>query len=289
MDVRLVTWAGAGPSGDYDSLPLLAALRQRGINAAISSWTDPRVDWSDAVITVIRSTWDYHEDRARFLEWTERTAAVTQLFNSPDIVHWNSDKRYLLDLERSGIRIVPTLAAAAVEHAVSAILATGWTDVVVKPAISLDGHGVRRTPADADSIRSVLASIEDTGPIIAQPFMRRITDHGEFSLAFIEGRLSHVVRKLPAPGDFRVQERLGGTVHAARAPDGSIEFAQAVLDTLDEAPLYARVDIIEADDTAAGFLLTELELVEPSLFLDTHPPAAGTFADAIAARLRARR
>lgn len=287
MDVRLVTWAGAGPSGDYDSRPLLAELHDRAIDADIRAWTDSAVDWSDARITVIRSTWDYHEARPEFLDWAERTATVSRLFNPPDIVRWNSDKRYLLDLERKGVRIVPTIAAADAQSAASAILGTGWSDIVIKPAISLDGHGVRRTTGDRASIHRAICSIEVHGPVIAQPFMSRIIDRGELSFAFIEGRLSHVVRKRPAPGDFRVQERLGGSVEPASAPAGSTVFAQSVLNALDEAPLYARVDIMEDDDTRDRFLLTELELVEPSLFLDTHPPSAGTFADAIAARLTA--
>jgi glutathione synthase/RimK-type ligase-like ATP-grasp enzyme len=273
------------PDGDYDSQPLLTALRRRGLSADIRAWNDPSVDWTAAAVTVIRSTWDYHEDLTRFLDWITRVDAVTTLFNPPGLIRWNTDKRYLLDLERDGIAIVPTLVASATDAAglERAIMANGWSDIVIKPAVSLDGHHVHRVSANT-GVDAILDSLAFAGTIIAQPFMNRIVTSGELSLAFIGGRFSHAVRKRPARGEFRVQERLGGTVEGVLAPAGSIAFAARVLALVDDPPLYARIDIIEGDDESP-FLLTELELVEPSLFLATHAPAAAAFAAAIAEHL----
>jgi hypothetical protein len=47
--------------------------------------------------------------------------------------------------------------------------------------------------------------------------------------------------------------------------------------------LYARVDVISSDD--GDPLLLELELAEPSLYLQCHPPSAVHLAAAIDARL----
>lgn len=281
MRVRLVTWDRALPDGDYDSVPLLGALRRRNVSAEIRSWTDRTVDWSDAYITVIRSTWDYHERLDAFLDWARRTASVTALFNPPDLLRWNTDKRYLLDLERAGVDVVPTVAIERAETTsiASAVRQYGWSDVVLKPAVSLDGHGVHRFTAGSDSMSLAIDALADAGPVILQPFMQRIVRDGEVSLAFIAGAFSHAVRKRPAHGDFRVQERLGGSVEAAEPPAGSTVFGQRVLATLPVVPLYARIDLIGSDD--APFLLTELELVEPSLFLATDPEAADRFAAAI--------
>jgi glutathione synthase/RimK-type ligase-like ATP-grasp enzyme len=269
------------PAGDYDSRPLLDALRVRGLRADIRAWNDESVDWSEASITIIRSTWDYHEQLPAFLEWIDRTSAVTALFNPAPLIRWNTDKRYLLDLYGAGIDTVPTVAFDACDVATidAALAARGWNDVVLKPAVSLDGHGVHRATIGSASMKAALVALAGAGPLIAQPFMPRIIRTGELSLAFIRGAFSHAVRKRAAPGEFRVQERLGGTVEPAAAPAGSVEFGEAVLETLDIAPLYARVDIIEGDH--APFLLTELELVEPSLFLATDPGAAVRFAAAI--------
>lgn len=286
-DVRLVTWTRDAPRGDYDSRPLLAALLDLGVRADVRAWTDASTDWADASVTVLRSTWDYHEDHAGFLEWIDRTAAVTRLHNPPELVRWNSDKRYLLDLERAGVAIVPTFRADPADPgaALREIDERGWRDVVIKPCVSLDGHGVRRIDA-GDFSRAFDPAGTALAPLIVQPFMPQIIERGELSIAFIAGRYSHTARKKPAAGEFRVQERLGGSVRPAVPPAGAVEFARAVLEKVGRPPLYARVDLIEGGPSAPPFLLTELELVEPSLFLATHPPAAGEFAAAIRDLLR---
>jgi hypothetical protein len=46
--------------------------------------------------------------------------------------------------------------------------------------------------------------------------------------------------------------------------------------------LYARVDgIVDRVDSQDQFRIMELELIEPALFLTSHPAAADRFADAI--------
>jgi hypothetical protein len=47
-------------------------------------------------------------------------------------------------------------------------------------------------------------------------------------------------------------------------------------------PLYARVDGVVRGDQ---FLLMELELIEPNLFLELHAPSADRFAETVAAKL----
>jgi len=51
-----------------------------------------------------------------------------------------------------------------------------------------------------------------------------------------------------------------------------------------EGLLYARVDVIPGPDGEP--VLVELELTEPSVFMEYAPSAAERFADAIAARAR---
>ena len=47
----------------------------------------------------------------------------------------------------------------------------------------------------------------------------------------------------------------------------------------DQVPVYGRVDMVR--DLEGQWAVMELELVEPELWMRTHPPAAETFADAI--------
>src|SRR3569832_2867896 len=109
--------------------------------------------------------------------------------------------------------------------------------------------------------------------MIVQPLIEEIALTGEFSLMLFDGEYSHAVVKRPAAGDFRVQEYHGGvTLPCSSPPPGAIELAKAALAAAPARATYARVDIVPDDQ---GLLrIMELELIEPSLFLD-HAPAGG--------------
>jgi glutathione synthase/RimK-type ligase-like ATP-grasp enzyme len=283
-DVRLVTYS-ALPDGDPDAPLMRNALREHGLSTDVAVWNDPRVDWSTARITLIRSTWDYHLDRAGFLEWAEKVALRTSLHNPPSLLRWNSHKSYLTDLDRRGLPIVPTVMVVAGEQPgmEQVVDGRGWREIVLKPAVSLDGHDVVRGRVSDPAMLSRLHAMARQTDVIVQPFVVSIVESGEWSIPFIDGVARHAVLKRPAAGDFRVQTRLGGTAVAADIPDHAVEIGSAALATLPEMPLYARVDLVEDQ---GRFCISELELIEPSLFLVLSPETAPHFATAIAARLR---
>lgn len=57
---------------------------------------------------------------------------------------------------------------------------------------------------------------------------------------FVDGEFSHAAVKRPAPGDFRVQPRHGGTAAVATAPDALVGAASRMMEALPGRPLYAR-------------------------------------------------
>ncbi len=93
---------------DEDLAPLLAALAEKGADAAVADWDDPEVDWSAYRLALLRSTWDYTERLPEFLAWADSAAARTTLINPPAVIRWNTDKHYLGDLARAGVPVVPT-------------------------------------------------------------------------------------------------------------------------------------------------------------------------------------
>ena len=104
-----------------------------------------------------------------------------------------------------------------------------------------------------------------------------------------DGEFSHGVRKVPVPGDYRVQDDHGASdrieeFSAARreASLAVVRIAERLLG-LDQPLLYARVDFLE--DSSGALWLTELELVEPSLFFRHHAPGAEMLAARFVARL----
>ncbi len=101
--IALVTSAEL-PELDADTRRLLGPLAARGVAAEPVVWDDPTVDWAAFDLAVVRSCWGYVPRRAEFLAWAR---SVPRLVNPPDVLAWNTDKRYLQDLAGAGVPVVP--------------------------------------------------------------------------------------------------------------------------------------------------------------------------------------
>jgi glutathione synthase/RimK-type ligase-like ATP-grasp enzyme len=267
--------------GDDDLL--CEALRQRGCEASSVVWDGDTADWGGFDLCLVRSTWDYHDKYGRFLAWTRRVEAATALHNPAGLIAWNSDKRYLRQLAEAGVPTVPTLWVerdAEVDLA-AALAHRGWEEAVVKPVVDLGAQNLHRVRAD--EAPQALANVLERQEAMVQPFLPSLEAEGELSLIYVDGKLSHTVRKHPAAGDFRVQSIWGGTVASAKPEPQHVEVAEQALAQLDEPPLYGRVDLVS--DLYGNPVLIELELIEPNLYLSTDPAAAERLADATAERL----
>ena len=301
--IALVTYAAA-PGLTPDDKLLSDALIRMEADPRPVPWDDDRVDWSAFDLVVLRSTWDYFTRPDEFASWIESLERLqVPLVNSASAVRWNGDKHYLLDLQRQGIAIVPTVMIDAGDDSqppLAEILgARGWTEAVVKPAISGGAHDTWRTSlaaaaADEDEF-TALRSRAPSG-VMVQPFMHEILRDGEWSLIFIDGAYSHAAVKRARTGDFRVQHTHGGMYAPATPPDAVIEDAArvvaagAMLSGMSPGDLaYARVDgIVTADSGAERLMLMELECIEPNLFFLQSPSAAERMAQSLLARCAAR-
>jgi hypothetical protein len=284
--IALITYAAA-PGLTPDDRLVLEPLGCRGLGAEPVRWDDPAVDWTAFDAFVLRSCWDYHLRLSEFLAWLERIASQ-RLWNPPALVRWNADKRYLLDLESRGVRIVPTLGldrGDSVQLA-EAMRARGWLRAVVKPSVSANAYetwDVSASGAPAEQAR--LEALLGKGAVLLQRFQEEVAAEGEWSLVFLGGAYSHAVLKRPRAGEFRVQEAFGGAWHRAIPPRSLVGQAEAVLGAIEGPWLYARVDGLRVD---GRLLLMELELIEPTLFLAGGAGAPERFAEAIAACLASR-
>lgn len=288
MDVLLATSRDL-PELDQDDAPLVAALRDAGIEAEMAVWDDPDVDWASARLVLVRSTWDYTDRRDEFVEWAKRVDAVTDLQNPAEVIRWNTHKGYLLELEERGAPIVPTAWLGQGDRIDLADLLTSraWKRAVIKPAIDAGSRGLRRVDAtdgaDLAAGQAHLDHLLANGDVMVQPYLESIETDGELSVVFFDGEFSHAVRKRPAPDDFRIQVEYGGR-YSVEEIDGDVrDLAAWILESTGQEFLYARVDLV-ADETGAP-QLAELELTEPSLYLTHVPGAAEKLAAAVAKRL----
>jgi len=285
--VALVTCSRL-PDLDPDDRLLLDPLRARGVTADVVAWDDPAADWAAYDLVVLRSAWDYAPRRDAFVAWA---AGVTTLANPADVVTWNTDKRYLRDLAKAGVPVIPTTFVEP---------GGGWfapgTDVVVKPAIgagSVDA-GRYELAAGPEAFEAHVRRLLDAGrTVMLQPFQRAIQEAGETALVYFDGgeglRFSHAARKgamLTGPDEGVTGLYKEERIDPAEASAAQRAVAERALDAVPggrDRLLYARVDLVP-DDSGAPTLI-ELELAEPSLFLGQAAGAAERFADAVAGAL----
>ena len=287
MPVQLaIATSAAYPTIQPDDAHLAASLAALGIEPQVCVWNDPGVDWARHDAVLVRTIWDYFEHYDAFLAWLDRLEqAGVPVINPVALMRWNSDKRYLLQLESLGVPTIPTrLASREALH--GALAAFQGRDVVVKPVVS---GGAWRTVRGAVGDRAFEHAVSElpSGDYLLQPFVQAIVDDGEWSLLFFGGEFSHAIVKRPAAGDYRVQEQYGGRTHAVEPDAATLTAARHALATCAALGLgdaeYARVDGVVVGDR---FLLMELELIEPSLFLAGRPAAAERLARTIATRLQ---
>lgn len=284
--VALVT-CEAFPQLYEDDRLLKAALQEIGITGVPAVWSDAQVNWGEFDAVVMRSPWDYFERTGEFRAWLEaRIASGTLLCNSADILDWNYDKKYLTDVERAGVPLVPTIyieCGDTLADIAAQARARGWDDIVVKPTISGGGYRTYRFGvAEFERHRADIEhTLEDRG-VLVQPFLPEIQSSGELSMLFFDGVFSHAVCKRPKDGDYRVQFQYGGTTERVQVSDALIAQGRVCIGTAPSLPVYARVDGLVRE---SQFLLMELEVFEPLMFLALEPAGPLRFAHAIAGRL----
>jgi glutathione synthase/RimK-type ligase-like ATP-grasp enzyme len=257
----------------------VSALRAHGMDAAYLPWkTTPLETFiaTDAVMPLC--CWDYYDDPGRFLAWIDALeAGGARLLNPPALLRWNFRKTYLLEMAAAGLAVPKTfhLSEASREIIAQHMEAQGWSVAVAKPVSSQSGHGVRK----------IVGSNLDqwpTGEVLLQDYQDDIGALGETTMTFIDGVFSHAVRRVLKPGEWRANAQFGITYERVEVSRDVIDAAQTYVDFLPQTPLYARVDGLLR---STGFMLTELELIDPYLYLEFAPGSADVMARALLQRL----
>jgi glutathione synthase/RimK-type ligase-like ATP-grasp enzyme len=264
------------PEVDIDEAPLMEALAKADIDARLTAWDDPHVDWSTPIPTIIRSTWNYALDVDAFLSWIDKVSANSPLLNPADVVRGNVHKRYLVELARRGVPVVPTVIA----ERGSKLSAPTWAAhgrVVIKPEVGAGSLGTKRFDKLEDGLEH-LGDLTANGAALVQPYVKSVEEYGERSVIYIDGELTHEIRKSP---------RFSGDAESVTGPHpiapDERAVAEAALAPYRDRILYGRVDMARGDDGQP--MVMELELVEPSLFFPKFPPALDRYVAGLKRRL----
>lgn len=281
----------------YQNAKLPQALRNRGAVVSIKSWLDSTLDAQAlASYDAITFLWcnDYHLQPREFKAFiTEKLISAQKeskslnVVNESNVVVWNTDKRYLHDLDAAGFVVPKTKFVADLspfntpkalrKHIVEfAAELPNKGPIVIKPSISASSHQthllhdpINLKHEDLIFLKSLLEQGVQ-GSLMLQAFEPGIVN-GEYSLIFISGKRTHTMLKVPVKGEFRCQEEFGSNVQEISEPEvptSAKDTANKVMLWLEENignAYYCRVDGIMKDD--GNFVLMELELIEPELYL----------------------
>ncbi len=279
---------------------LLDFLADQGLDPRIEVWNDPNVDWAAADAVVVRSVVDYAFNRDQFLQWAR---SVPRIVNQADVLDWNSDKHYLIELGKRGVELIPTTWLDA-EKGYSKIRVDSrfpaLGDFVLKPTVSSGGRDVARYCADfADqrrhAVNHAMQLLRSGRDLMLQRYEASIEEFGEISFVFFNGLLSHAVEKrmILNPeqfGDIAAQEVTMTPHDPSLAELQWIEVLRRAIHSYirdrlghDEQVLYLRADIVPV--SKERFLLMEVALTDVDLYLDQSEYGLENFANAISARV----
>jgi len=261
---------------------VLNALKAEGLKAVRTYWDNPDFDWGTTRYILFRTIWDYFDRFDEFAPWLEQVSAQTKMINPPELIYWNIDKFYLRDLDEKGVAIPPTVFIEKGTGTTLSDIASGlgWEEYILKPAVSgAARHTYRIQASDLPDYEGIFKELIRGERMLLQQFQKNILDQGEVAFMVFGGKFSHAVLKKAKPGDFRVQDDFGGTVHPYLPHPTEISFVEKAIASCPVPPVYARADVMW--DNEGGLCLGELELIEPELWFRMNDKAATLFAKSI--------
>lgn len=261
---------------------LTQALEQKGLKVTRTNWDNPVFNWAETGYVILRTPWDYFSRYDEFAPWLEKAARLTRFINPVDIINWNIDKHYMLELQDAGINIPPTIFIEPGDQRTLAEI-TGelkWDEFILKPAISGGAwHTYRISKDEILQHEQIYKELIQERSMLIQEYQKSITTHGEVSYMVIGGKYTHAILKRGKGSDFRIQESFGGTIQDYIPSKEEIDFAQNVVKNSKPGILYARVDVMWDNNNI--LTLGELEVFEPALWLRRNPDAAELLADEV--------
>lgn len=238
----------AHPAGEPGAEHLVRALEDEGLTSAWAVWDDPYVDWASAQVVAVRAVHDHRARSADFLGWAEGRVGA-RLLHGPRAMRWGADAGCLLDLERAGVPVLPTVPVRTAVELRDAVDRFGGRAVVRPRAGSADEPVVVRPRGPLPAVRTHRL----VQPVVAE-------DGGDgTSVLVVGGR----------PLGSAVRRELGLL---------AVDAVAAASEQVGAGLVCVRVETVRHGGRP---VVRDLDVVSPSLGLDTVPAAAVAFASVV--------
>ena len=267
----------------YD-MDVIRLLRERGFEITILVWdeiviSNPKMlNNFDAIL--IRTIWDYFKKYDRYIELLDllETSEVP-VFNPVEVLRWNANKKYLDELQQEGYDIIPTIFNLNNnENSFSRAKSLGWKKMVLKPVISGNSYHTFVFGAEEEAkYKQLINSYFKNRPFMLQEFVSEISN-GEVSTISFSNGYSYSVTKVPVAGEYRVQFDYGGVYHFGDVDPTIKKICDRISSRFDGNLLYQRVDGVWRN---GKFLIMEIELIEPDLYLNLSNEALNQWVDSL--------
>lgn len=271
----------------------LPYFKQNKIEVAPLVWTNVDVNNEkdglrvlkefDAII--IRSPWDYHKYFDQFLKFLNFCHKnQIKIFNPYHILLWNLNKHYLDELESKNLSTIPTVwTKSAQDYIQIEKLLDKYSTIIFKPAVSAgSANTFKLTKNNLNEHTSTIKEVMEIKECMLQPYLKEIETEGELSLIYFAGKFSHAIVKKPKQGDFRVQDKFGGSIESITPPKQAQDLANQTIEYIQTkfktTLLYARMDLVKWQK---NWVIIEAEVVEPHLYFQYDINSAEKFVKAV--------
>jgi glutathione synthase/RimK-type ligase-like ATP-grasp enzyme len=272
----------------YDQ-EVMVRLRQENVECEVVFWEDvleqPPASLHKYQLMVFRTVWNYYKNADSFYRLLDiLKASGVPTANPLDIIRWNMEKSYLKKLMDEGYDVIPTVFSNGdPQKAYDTAQKQNWDKMVLKPMISGGSyHTYVLEKGEEAKYQQYIQEHFVNRPFMLQEFIPGITE-GEISTITFSNGYTYSVTKVPKAGDYRVQFNYGGQYRIHETPAEIQHIAEKIFDRQERRTLYQRLDGVWHN---GKFLIMEVELLEPDLYLNLSEEALQAFTESVLQKLK---
>lgn len=239
----------------YSEDNLLIEYLNSKFNLQVLSWKDIDPKSMEGCIVFLRHPDGYLKTKEKFKDWYLSVESYSKkIINPSSSVLYGLNKKYLLDLKRNGVEIVPSLL---INSSNISTIKIPKEKTVIKPTYGESGTGVELldNPINIEAMKDY---VDKYGDCLMQQFFPEVISTGEISTYFINNKYIYsTISKTPDSKQFKVDWEL---VDQYYPEEQLIRLANDAYSKWYHPVNYARLDWLKSGES---YFLSEFEVIDP--------------------------